>query len=207
MLTLYQRTDCPFCWKVRIALAELGLEYQIVDLVFAQKHPDVSRLSPTGSVPVLVDGTVAIWESGVILEYLEDRYGYGKMFPGEPAEQAQIRLLHAYSDKLVGACLRELVFEKRSKLASQWDRGFIESCEDKWRACLQELEVFLGDKPFFGGEFFCAADCALAARCGVAAAYGANFTTEFPSIGRWYNTVSHRPSWQAAYPASFIRTE
>lgn len=207
MLTLYQRTDCPFCWKVRIALAELGFEYQIVEVVFAQKHPDVSRLSPTGSVPVLVDGALAIWESGVILEYLNGRYGPGKLFPGEPAEQARIRLLHAYSDKLVGACLRELVFEKRSKPASAWDRELIETCENKWRACLQELEVFLGEKPFFGGEFFCAADCALAARCGVGAAYGANFTTEFINIGRWYHAVAHRPSWQAAYPASFIRTE
>ncbi len=207
MLTLYQRTDCPFCWKVRIALAELGLEYQLVEIAFGEKHPDVSRLSPTGSVPVLVDCGVAIWESAVILEYLDSHYSPGKLFPGGPAEQARIRLLHVYSDKLVGACLRELVFEKRSKPVSDWNRGFIEACENKWRSCLLELEVLLGEKPFFGGEIYAAADCALAARCGVAAAYEGDFTMELPNIGRWYDTVVHRPSWRAAYPESFIRTD
>ncbi len=206
MLTLYQRTDCPFCWKVRIGLAELEVEYQVVEIAFGDKHPDVKRLSPTGNVPVLVDGGVAIWESAVMLEYLDGRYGPGKLFPDGPAEQARVRLVHAYSDKLVGACLRELVFEKRSKLESDWDGKIIEINEKKWRACLQELNLLLGEQPFFGGEFFSAADCALAARCGVAAAYGANFTSELSGIGRWYDSAVHRPSWQAAYPISFIRT-
>ena len=80
MITVYQRTDCPFCWKVRIALSELGLEYQVVETRLGEKHPEVGRLSPTGSVPVLVDGETSIWESAVILEYLDTRYAPGKLF-------------------------------------------------------------------------------------------------------------------------------
>jgi glutaredoxin len=89
MLTLYQRTDCPFCWKVRIALAELDIEYQSVDTVLGEKHPEVQRLSPTGTVPVLVDGDVVIWESAVIFDYLDSRYAPEKLISRDPAQQAR----------------------------------------------------------------------------------------------------------------------
>ena len=90
MLTLYQRTDCPFCWKVRIALAELDVEHQLVDTELGQKHPEVGRLSPTGSVPVLVDGELAIWESAVILDYLDARYGPGRIISCDPVAQSRL---------------------------------------------------------------------------------------------------------------------
>ncbi len=205
MITLYQRTDCPFCWKVRIALAELGLQYQIVETRLGGKHPEVGRLSPTGSVPVLVDGETVVWESAVMLEYLDSCYAPGKLFPGDPAECARIRLLHAYSDKIVGPSLRELVFEKRSKPAQDWNQDIIRQSEEKWRDCLRTLELKLDGKPCFS-EGYSAADCALAARCGVAEAYGAGFTAEFPGLQRWYEAVVSRPSWKAAYPTSFIRS-
>lgn len=207
MLILYQRTDCPFCWKVRLALAELGLEYQSVDIRLGEKNPELGRLSPTGSVPVLVDGATVIWESAVILEHLDSCNAPGKLFSGDPAEQTRIRLLHAYSDKIVGSCLRELVFEKRSKPAADWNWEIIGNSEEKWRNCLQVLETHLDGKKFFGGEDYCAADCALAARCGVGEAYDAGVTAQCPGIMRWYETISSRPSWQLAYPTSFIRSE
>jgi len=206
MITLYQRTDCPFCWKVRIALVELGLAYQIVEIQFGEKHPEVGSLSPTGSVPVLVDGDMAVWESAVMLEYLDSRYAPGKLFPGDAAEQSRIRLLHAYSDKIAGPSLRELVFEKRSKPSQDWSQDIIAQSEQKWRNCLRVLEQKLDGKPFFGNGYS-AADCALAARCGVAEAYGAGVTVEFPGLQNWYESVVSRPSWQAAYPTSFIRSE
>jgi len=123
MITLYERSDCPFCWKVRLALAELDLDYESVATRLGEKHPELARLSPTGTVPVLVDGDTVVWESAVILEYLDGRYSPGLLFPGDAVQQARIRLLHAYSDKIVGGCLRELVFEKRSRPESDWTRA------------------------------------------------------------------------------------
>lgn len=207
MITLYQRTDCPFCWKARIALAELGLEYEVVATRLGEKNLDVARLSPTGTVPVLVDGDTVIWESAVILEYLDGCYSPGRLFSGDARELARIRLLHAYSDKIVGSCLRELVFEKRAKPEPEWDEGVVQASEKQWRDCQSRMEQDLDQKPFFGAEGYSAADCALAARFGVAEAYGAAVGEEFPALHRWYVSVMARPSWKAAYPASFIRTE
>lgn len=206
MITLYERTDCPFCWKVRLALAELDIEYLIESTRLGEKHPAVAELSPTATVPVLVDGDTVIWESAVILEYLDSCYAPGRLFPGDAASQARVRLLHAYSDKIVGGCLRELVFEKRSKPERDWDRGIIQASEKKWRDCQTRMENDLGENSFFG-EGYAAADCALAARFGVAEAYGAAVGEDFPRLQRWYASVVARPSWKLAFPTSFIRTE
>lgn len=205
MVTLYQRTDCPFCWKVRLALAELSLEYRTVETKLGEKHPDLQRLSPTGGVPVMVEGDVVVWESAVILDYLDRRYAPGCLIPTDPAAEARVRSLQVYSDKLVGSCLFRLVSEKRSKLERDWDRELIEKSETAWRSCQAWLEPYLDGRDFFGAGFS-AADCALASRCGVGEAYGAAVSADFPNLHRWYRAVKTRPAWEAAYPTSFIRT-
>ena len=206
MPILYQRTDCPFCWKVRIALAELDIEYQSVDTTLGEKHPQVQRLSPTGTVPVLEDGQAAIWESAVILDYLDAEYAPGRLISTDPVTQSRERLLQVYSDKLVGGCLKEIVFEKRSKPEIEWDLDKIREGESRWRDCQVRLEQELDGRPFFG-EGYSVADCALAARFGVAEAYGAGVNMEFPHLFQWFQGVTARPSWNRAYPMSFIRTE
>ncbi len=206
MIRLYERTDCPFCWKVRIALAELGIDYEIVATRLGEKHPDVVRLSPAQTVPVMVDDGTVIWESAVILDYLDRRYAPGRLLPTDAEDETRVRLLHVYSDKQLGACLRTLVFEMRSKPEREWDRELLEQGERDWAACQEWLEGELGDRDFFGGQFG-AADCALAARCGVAEAYGVGVSRQYPHLHRWFESVKSRPAWAAAYPVSFIRSE
>lgn len=201
MITLYQRTDCPFCWKVRLALAELELDYSNVETQLGEKHPEVTALSPTGTVPVLRQEATVIWESAVILEYLDQQKG-GNLFPGDPASAAEIRLLQAYSDKIVGPALRGLVFEKRSKPEANWDKELLERAASQWTLCLDWLEAMLASTWF--GPDFSAADCALAARFGVAEAYGSAVTDNHPRLLTWFQGVKARPSWKVAYPTSFL---
>ncbi len=204
MITLYHRTDCPFCWKVRIALHELGLEFESVVLELGEMHPFVAANSPTQTVPVMVDGDIVIWESSVILDYLDRRYANGQLIPTNAAAEARVRLLQTYSDKVVGACLRDIVFEKRSKPERDWDGDLLGAAEDKWQACQSWLEEQLGDGTFFG-DGLSAADCALAARFGVAEAYGIGVGDQFTRLNRWFAAVTARESWQQAFPESFIR--
>ena len=202
MITLYERTDCPFCWKVRLALAELGLAYRSVATQLGEKHPEVLRLSPTGTVPVMVDGDVVIWESGVALDYLDARYKPGSLLPADPGQQAWVRSLHAYSDKCIGPALRDLVFEKRSKHREEWDLAVIANGQAAWRACQAWLEAYIASASL-NGRWLTAAECALAARCGVAEAYGEAVSTASPQLHEWYEAVKWRPAWNVAYPESF----
>ncbi len=204
MLKLYQRTDCPFCWKVRLALSELDVDYRSVDLELGERHPEVERLSPTGTVPRLVDGDVAIWESSVALDYLDRRYAKGRLIPTDPAAEARMRLLHAYSDKVIGRCLSAIGFEKRSKPERGWDTDLLHGAESKWRGCLDWLESRVGTE-ILPGDRLSAAACALAARLGVAEAYGVGVTPEHPGLHHWFRETCSRRSWKEAYPYSFIR--
>lgn len=203
MITLYQRTDCPFCWKVRLALAELGLGYRVVEIPLGEKHPDVLALSPTGTVPVMVDGEVVIWESGVALDYLDARYEPGSILPKDPVQQAWVRTLHTYSDKCVGPAMRGFVFEKRSKLREDWDQALIVDSEAAWRECQAWLEEKLRERSMSACRLT-AAECALAARCGVAEVYGAAVSNDFPLLNEWFRALKWRPAWDAAYPTSFL---
>jgi glutathione S-transferase len=202
-LKLYERTDCPFCWKVRIAMSELNLGVEKYNSNLGEPHPEVLRLSPKKTVPVLLDGDYAIWESGVILEYLSDLRGDGTLFPEDPRGCANVRLLHQYSDTVVGPALRGLVFERRSKAEADWDLDLINQSEMSWDNCLEWLQQSLAGQEYFAGEFS-AADCALAARFGVAEAYSAGVDDRFPELLQWFDRMKHKRSWGESYPSSFI---
>ncbi len=204
MITLYQRTDCPFCWKVRLGLAELQIDYDFVNTKLEEKHPEVVRLNPKGSVPVFLDDKTVIWESNAILEYLDDKYAHRSLYPGSAEQRAEVRLLQAYSDGVVGPALRELVFEKRSNPEDQWDAQKIAQSEDAWQACLRQLSCWLDGKDYFC-ETFSAADCALIPRFGIAKAYGASGVDDFPFLNRWFRELRQRPSYKETYPDSFVR--
>jgi glutathione S-transferase len=203
MITLYQRTDCPFCWKVRLALAELGLGYTTIEVTLGEKPADLLRLTPTGSVPVLLDGSVVIWDSGVAVDYLDARYGMGSLIPRDPVRQAWVKCLHAYSDKCVGAALRPLVFETRSKPVEDRDQRIIETSALAWQESQAWLESHI-EPQWMGGSALSSGECALAARCGVAEAYGVGVSDEFPKLYNWFKAVQWRPAWDAAYPTAFI---
>ena len=113
-----------------------------------------------------------------------------------------MRSLHAYSDKCIGPALRDLVFEKRAKLPREWDQSLINASEAAWRDCQAWLEQAL-EPQWLNGCRLSAGECALAARCGVAEAYGVAVSADYPKLYEWFQSVKWRPAWDAAYPKSF----
>lgn len=201
-MQVFERTDCPFCWKVRLAAAELGVALDLVASQPGDPHPEVKRLSPTATVPVLVDGPLALWESAVICGYLDELAG-GRGYGRTPADRASVRLLEAYSDRLAADGLRDAVFELRSKAADERDASRIEQGLVRWGERLADLACRLGDKPWFAGDFSLA-DCALGPRFGVAEAYGIDAFRRHDNLGSWFERLKARPAWQQAYPKQFI---
>jgi len=104
-MKLYHRPDCPFCWKVRLFLQETGIEVQEFSVTLGKKHPDVVALNPNGTVPVLIDDDLVLWESAVIIEYLADGFSEISLMAGSPGIRAFIRQIHSYSDNRIGKAL------------------------------------------------------------------------------------------------------
>jgi glutathione S-transferase len=92
---------CPYCARVRIALAEKGLEWETVEIDLRDRPAWVYELNPLGRVPILDDGFV-LPESAVIMEYLEDRYPSPALLPSDLGARAAARLAVFRFDSLLG---------------------------------------------------------------------------------------------------------
>jgi glutathione S-transferase len=92
---------CPFCARVRIALAEKGVAFERVEVDLRNRPDWIYDLNATGKVPVLDDGFV-LPESAVIMEYLDDRYPDPPLLPADPAARAEARLRVFRFDDLLG---------------------------------------------------------------------------------------------------------
>ena len=85
MLTLYDADRCPFCARVRIVLAEKGLEHETVTIDLSDRPAWLYEKNPLGKVPVLEEDAFVLPESAVIMEYLEERYPEPALLPADPA--------------------------------------------------------------------------------------------------------------------------
>lgn len=148
MLTLYDAPRCPYCARVRITLAEKGLDYETVDVDLEERPAWILALNPPeGRVPVLDEDAFVLPESAVIMEYLEERYPDPALLPGDPAERAAARLLVERFDRL-GDPYYDLYFARPS--------GSVARAE----AALAALDEQLEASPFVTGSTYGLADIA-----------------------------------------------
>jgi glutathione S-transferase len=100
-MRLVDAPRCPYCARVRIALAEKGIEHETVVVDLDDRPAWLRDLNAANRVPVLDDGLV-LPESDVIMEYLEDRYPDPPLLPDDPADRALARLLVRRFDDHLG---------------------------------------------------------------------------------------------------------
>ena len=100
MITLYDADRCPYCARVRIALAEKGIEYETVEVDLDDRPAWIYEKNPLGRVPVLEEDTFVLAESAVIDEYLDDRYPDPPLWPVDPGDRALGRMLVFRFDEL-----------------------------------------------------------------------------------------------------------
>jgi stringent starvation protein A len=101
-VTLYDAPACPFCARVRIVLAEKGLDHERVEVDLRDRPRWLYELNASGKVPVLEDDGLVLPESAVIMEYLEDRYPAPALLPEDAAGRARARLAVFRFDELLG---------------------------------------------------------------------------------------------------------
>ncbi|WP_304351657.1 glutathione S-transferase C-terminal domain-containing protein [Comamonas testosteroni] len=168
-MKLIGSTTSPFVRKVRVVLAEKKLDYQ-----FVEENPWEQALSPgtgnpLGKVPRLVmDGTEAMFDSRVIVEYLDTLSPVGKLIPGTGRERAEVKTWEALADGMLDAAVLvrlEATWPGRS--AEQRSQAWMDRQMGKVRAALKVMSQGLGEKPFCcGGTHLTLADisvcCALA---------------------------------------------
>ena len=180
MLTLYDADRCPYCARVRIVLAEKGLEYETVVVDLDDRPAWIYDKNPLGRVPVLEEDAFVLPESAVINEYLEERYPEPPLWPADPGERAAGRLLVERFDQL-----------GRPYYALR--RG-TEGAEADLDQELAKLNWVLESRPCLSGREFGLADVAylpwiLRAETMLGVDIG-----QYPAIAEWVANARERPS-------------
>jgi glutathione S-transferase len=145
-MTLYDADRCPYCARVRIVLAEKGIEYETVAIDLDDRPAWIYEKNPTGRVPVLEEDTFLLPESAVIDEYLDERFPDPPLLPADPGERALARVLIFRFDDL-------------SKPYYALRRGDGDA-RNRVDAALAKLDVLLEAQPFLTGREFGLADVA-----------------------------------------------
>ena len=156
MIVLYEHPLSPFAQKVKIALREKGIAFEprLPDL-FGGGDADFTAANPRREVPALVDGDVAVFDSTIILEYLEDRFPAPPLLPPTAAQRARVRMLEELCDTYYEA-INWAVFEVRAfqratgPLADQ----LLARAAEQVVGVNAYLDRQLGAQPFFNGERF-----------------------------------------------------
>lgn len=141
--------------RVRLVLAEKGVAVEIVDVDPHNMPEDLADLNPYNSLPTLVDRDLVLYESQVIMEYLDERFPHPPLLPVYPVARAQSRLL-MYRIQKDWCGNVDTIIAGRSK------DTVIDRMRKELRESLISVAPVFGEKPFFMNDEFTLVDCCVA---------------------------------------------
>ncbi|MGM0783417.1 MAG: stringent starvation protein SspA [Pseudomonadota bacterium] len=152
-MTFYSGSDDHFSHRVRIVLAEKGVAVDIVEVSGDQRPEELADLNPYNSVPTLLDRDLVLYESKVMMEYLDERFPHPPLLPVYPVARAQSRLwMHR-------------IEREWCPLVEQIERGGkkdVEKSRKELRESLVGISPIFEDMPYFMSEEFSLVDCCIA---------------------------------------------
>jgi glutathione S-transferase len=203
MVVLHEHPLSPYAQKVKIALGEKGVAFEsrLPDLLGGSPG-EFAAISPRLEVPALVDGDVAIFDSTIILEYLEDRWPTPPLLPASPAERARVRMLEELCDTYYEA-INWAIFEIRvfQRATGELAERLETRAADQRAGCNTYLDRALGSRPYFNGDAFGWGDVCVLPFVNAAAMTGSPPAPNSRLAG-WLERVVTRPSVSSTFEAA-----
>ena len=194
----------PYVRKVRVVMAEKKLDYQLVlEDVWAQDA--ILKSNPLGKVPCLVmEGGEALFDSRVIVEYLDTLSPVGKLIPAVGRERAEVKTWEALSDGVLDALvLARLESNWSGRSKAQRSQAWVDRQMAKTQASLKAMSQGVGDKPFCAGIYLSLADIAV----GCALGYldfrfpEIDWRTPYPNLAKLQEKLMQRASFADTMPS------
>jgi glutathione S-transferase len=195
----------PYVRKVRIVMAEKKLDFQLV-LEDPWNGDVVIKSNPLGRVPCLVmEAGEAIFDSRVIVEYLDTMSPVGKLIPPSGRERTEVRTWEALADGLLDAAVAarlEATWSGRSE--GQRSQAWIDRQMRAVNGALKAMSQGLADKPFCAGNHFSLADVAVGCALGYLAFRfpQIDWRSTYPNLDRHFDKLATRPSFIDSAPPS-----
>jgi glutathione S-transferase len=203
-MKLIGSTTSPYVRKVRVVMAEKKLDYQFLQENVWATDTTIAASNPLGKVPCLVmEGAEAVFDSRVIVEYLDTLSPVGRLIPATGRERAEVKTWEALADGLLDAAILvrlENTFEGRSE--AQRSPAWIDRQMGKVDASLKAMAQGLGDKPFCSGIHLSLSDIAVGCALGWLSFRfpEIDWRAEHQNLARLMDKLALRPSFAETQP-------
>ena len=194
----------PYVRKVRVVMAEKRLDYQFVQENVWADDSTIGESNPLGKVPCLVmEGSEAMFDSRVIVEYLDTLSPVGKLIPTQGRERAEVKTWEALADGVMDAGVLwrlEATWPKRAE--GERSQAWMERQRTKVLAGVDSMAKGLGDKPFCSGIHLSLSDISVGCALGWLAFRfpEIDWRGEHANLGRLYDKLMQRPSFADTQP-------
>ena len=203
-MKLIGSTSSPYVRKVRVVMAEKKLDYQFVEEDVWASDTAIMQSNPLGKVPCLVmEGGEALFDSRVIVEYLDTLSPVGKLIPAVGRERAEVKTWEALGDGMLDALiLARLESHWAGRTKAQRSQAWIDRQMDKAQASLKAMSQGLGDKPYCAGIYLTLADVAVGCTLGYLDFRfpDIDWRTAYPNLARLADKLAQRPSFADTLP-------
>jgi len=188
VMTLFSRPTDIHSHRTRLVLAEKNINIEIANIPGPDLPEDLMDLNPYHSVPTLVDRDLTLYDSRVIVEYLDERFPHPPLMPVDPVTRAQFRLALFRIETDWYSIAEEAENNNDGKLGTKARKLLRESI-------LQSAELF-GARPYFLSEEFSLVDCTIAPLLWRLPRYGVDLGPDSEAIDNYMNRVFARRSFQ-----------
>jgi RNA polymerase-associated protein len=151
-MTMYSDATSPYSHRVRLVLAEKNITVEIKDVDPVDISEDLMDLNPYGTLPTLVDRDLTLFESRIIMEYLDERFPHPPLLPVDPVSRASSRLHMHRVSKDWYSLMDEIL---------AGGKGSVKARKELRESLIAAAPIFM-HKPYFMSDEFSLVDCSIA---------------------------------------------
>lgn len=192
----------PYVRKVRIVMAEKKLDYEFVLENVWDPETRIQQSNPLGKVPCLVmeDGG-AMFDSRVIVEYLDTVTPVGKLIPPNGRERAEVKCWEALADGVLDAAIL-IRLERTQRPAEMQSEEWVTRQMQKVQAGLKAMSAGLKDTTFCAGNHYTLGDVAVGCALGWLSFRfpDIGWREDYPNLAKLYDRLAERPSFKETAP-------
>jgi glutathione S-transferase len=201
-MKLIGSTTSPFVRKVRVVMAEKKLDYVFVQENVWAADTTIQQSNPLGKVPcLLMEDGGAMFDSRVIVEYIDTLTPVGKLIPAQGRERVEVKCWEALADGIMDAAIL-VRLEKTLRPAEQQSQEWIDRQMSKVHAGLKSMSSGLGDTAFCTGTHLTLADISVACALGWLSFRfpEIDWRGDYPNLAKLFDKLSERASFKDTLP-------
>lgn len=191
VMTLFSGSNDPYSHRARIVLAEKGVTFDLLEVDTALQPQSLVEVNPYNTVPTLLDRDLVLYDSSIIMEYLDERFPHPPLMPVYPVARARSRLMLYRVDRDWYSLMQKIIQPNLS-----------EAEKDPFRKELKEsltsVAPLFSDMPFFLSEEFSLVDCAMAPLLWRLPSLGIKLGAEAKTISVYAHKIFSRESFQVS---------